>query len=81
MLRSVVSSSTLTSVGYDGGARLLGIEFRHGGVYRYQEVPRAVFEELMRSPSKGRCFDERIRDRYTERQIQIREPLAAARSR
>ena len=72
MLRSVVSSSSLTSVGYDGGAsppRFLEIEFRHGGAYRYQEVPRAVFEELMRSPSKGRYFNERIRDRYTARQI------------
>jgi hypothetical protein len=69
MLRSVVSSSSLTSVGYDGGARLLEIEFRHGGVYRYQEVPRAVFAELMRSPSKGRYFNERIRDRYPAHEV------------
>ena len=69
MLRSVVSSSSLRSVGYDRGGRLLEIEFRHGGVYRYRGVPRQVFDELMRSPSKGRFFNERIRDRYASREI------------
>jgi hypothetical protein len=69
MLRSVVSSSSLTSVGYDRGARLLEIEFRHGGVYRYHDVPSNVFEELVRSPSKGRFFNERVRDSYRSREV------------
>jgi len=69
MLRSVVSSSSLRSVGYDRGGRLLEIEFRHGGVYRYHDVPSSVFAELMRSPSKGRFFNERVRDSYRSREV------------
>jgi lysyl-tRNA synthetase, class II len=65
----LIEDFSLTSVGYDRGARLLEIEFRHGGVYRYHDVPSSVFAELMRSPSKGRFFNERVRDSYRSREV------------
>lgn len=64
MLRQVIDSSSLRSVGYDRVARALEVEFRSGSVYRYDEVPSEVYSELLRSPSKGQFFQERVRDRF-----------------
>lgn len=42
----------------------LDIEFTTGGKYRYFGVPTNVFESMINSDSKGRFFQENIRDRY-----------------
>ena len=68
VLRVAVLSSALKSVGYRGG--VLEIEVASGDVYRYLDVPRKVFLELMRAESKGAFFNERIRDHF-----QVEGPL------
>ena len=65
MRRTAVESTTMRSVGYDSGEQVLEIEFTSGVVYQYLEVPAAVFEELMNAESKGRYFNQEIRDDYT----------------
>lgn len=70
MRRTVVDSTTMRSVGYDPAQEILEIEFTSGAVYQYLEVPRAVFDELMQAKSKGRYFNEEIRDDYAA----VREP-------
>ena len=62
MLRVAVLSSALKSVGYRRG--VLEIQVASGEVYRYFDVPRGVFLELMRAESKGAFFNERIRDSF-----------------
>jgi hypothetical protein len=62
VLRVAVLSSALKSVGYRGG--VLEVEVASGDVYRYLDVPREVFMELMRAESKGAFFNERIRDSF-----------------
>ncbi len=70
MRRTVVDSTTMRSVGYDPAQEILEIEFTSGAVYQYLEVPTAVFDELMQAKSKGRHFNEEIRDDYAA----VREP-------
>lgn len=62
--RTPVKSSNLASVGYNAKARVLEIEFRHGGVYRYFDVPGEIFSALMAAESKGRFFSANIRRRF-----------------
>ena len=64
MLRQVVKSSSLQSIGYDRSTHALEIEFRGGGVYRYDDVPDAIWAELRRSESKGKFFLEHVRDHF-----------------
>lgn len=64
MKRTAVSSKAIASTGYESADRSLEIEFAGGGVYRYYEVPEAVYEELMRADSHGKYFMAHIRDRY-----------------
>jgi len=61
---TVVVSTTLATVGYDGIRNLLQLEFRRGAVYHYFGVPAAVYEALLGAPSKGSYFNQAIRGRY-----------------
>jgi hypothetical protein len=61
---TVVVSTTLSTIAYDGIRNLLQLEFRRGAVYQYFDVPVAVHEALLGASSKGSYFNLAIRDRY-----------------
>lgn len=69
MARIPVDSSSLKSVGYDASAQTLEVEFQHGAVYVYLDVPQDVFEELKAAESKGRFFNSNIRSVYTHAKL------------
>lgn len=69
MRRSPVSSSAISSVGYDRKEKTLELEFSSGGVYDYYEVPPKVYAALMSAESKGRFISEQIRGRYRSTRI------------
>ena len=56
-----VSSSDLKSVGYDEASSTLEVEFLHGGIYEYSNVPESRYSGLMSAPSKGSYFNEYIK--------------------
>ena len=60
MDRKLVSSSELSSVGYDGDSQLLEVEFRVGTIYQYHNVPADVHAALLKASSIGRFFNEHI---------------------
>lgn len=69
MNRIKVDSSNLASVGYDEKNRILEIEFIHGGVYQYFDVPNDDYEALMNASSLGSYFYHNIRDNYEYEKI------------
>lgn len=64
MHRTDVSSSAIASVGYDERSSTLEVEFSSGAVYDYFKVPKKVYRDLLKAPSKGRFVSRRVRDRY-----------------
>lgn len=62
--RVAIDSTSVASVGYDEGARVLEIEFRGGRVYRYRDVPPAVHRLLLRAPSIGEFVNRIVRPRF-----------------
>lgn len=64
MKRQPVESSNLASVGFDKDNEILEIEFNHGGVYQYFEVPAEEYEALMNAGSHGSYFHQNIKDVY-----------------
>lgn len=64
MERLSVESSNLASIGYDAESEILEIEFNHGGIYQYFDVPENVYEELMNADSHGVYFSANIRNDY-----------------
>lgn len=57
MNRVPVSSSNLSSVGYDPATATLEVEFLNGGVYQYFNVPAYVHAGLMSATSHGSHFE------------------------
>ncbi len=67
MYMQPVSSSDLSSVGYENGT--LYIAFNSGGVYSYSNVPVSVYEGLMSASSHGKYFHAHIKNNYPYRRI------------
>lgn len=61
MNRQAVDSSNLASVGYHSQTQTLEIEFIHGGIYQYYNVPKSIYESLMNASSHGQYFDRNIK--------------------
>ncbi len=59
-----LKSSVIASAAYDDDRRILEVKFRTGRVYRYSQVPRSVYEELLVADSAGKYFNEVIRTTY-----------------
>jgi hypothetical protein len=64
MIRQPVTSSNLRAVGYDVTMKCLEVEFRHGGIYRYQGVPEHHYHGLITASSKGTYFAQFIKNTF-----------------
>ncbi|MCK5601397.1 KTSC domain-containing protein [Candidatus Pacearchaeota archaeon] len=60
-----VQSSNLSQVGYDAETQTLGIVFKSGVLYHYENVPQEVFDELIEASSAGRYFNTQIRNSFS----------------
>ena len=61
---TAVESSALATLAYDEASELLQVEFCSRLVYRYFGVPEAVYRALLEATSKGRYFNQTIRERF-----------------
>ncbi len=57
-------SAAIKSFDYDREKQILRVEFAHGGVYQYHDVPELIYKELKDTPSAGQYFNARIRDKF-----------------
>jgi hypothetical protein len=64
-----VSSSLVDKVAYDEPASKLYLQFKGNRVYAYQDVPREVFDDLIRASSFGTYFHAYIKDEYDYQRI------------
>ncbi len=59
-----VSSSNLSSVGYDESTETLEVQFQNGSVYQYHGVSAEIHEQLMQARSVGGFFHSNIRNTF-----------------
>ena len=64
MKRLPVSSSLVAYAGYVPEYKVLEIEFQDGRSYHYFGVPERIYKGLMEAESRGRYFNDHIRDAY-----------------
>ena len=68
MQRTPVTSSDITSIGYEDN--VLEIEFHSGGsVYQYFHVPEQEYNGLMNAQSHGKYFNQNIKNKYQYEKI------------
>lgn len=59
-----IQSTNVAAAGYDAEANAMVIQFK-SGTYRYDNVPRSVFDRFMASESKGKFVNAELRPNYT----------------
>ena len=59
-----VNSSMVYAIGYDPKSKTLEVVFRSGKAWVYEEVPKKVYQELLKSESIGSYMHENIIDCY-----------------
>ena len=69
MQRYPVSSSNISSIGYDQRSATLEVEFTSGDVYRYFDVPEHLHQQFLRAASLGQFLNDNIRYRYRYQKI------------
>lgn len=69
LLRQVVTSEIILSVGYDAVSRTLEVQFRNGWIYRYDSVPEAVYRAFMSAPSHGKYLKRNIVDKFSTTRV------------
>jgi len=62
MARVELQSTSLTAATYQEHGAVLELEFRSGAIYRYIGVPEPVYQGLLSAESKGRYFNQHIRN-------------------
>lgn len=62
MDRQTVKSSNLESIGYNPETQELEIKFHKTGIYVYKNVSESLYNQLMKSQSKGHFFATYIRN-------------------
>ncbi|WP_333446163.1 KTSC domain-containing protein [Microcoleus sp. herbarium2] len=67
-----VESSMIQAAGYDEKSSTLEVVFNSGKTYRYFEVPKTVYLELMESNSKGSYMLSDVIDCFPYEQIKKR---------
>ena len=57
-------SSVIRAFHYHPATAALDIIFVSGRVYRYQNVPAALYQQMCSASSKGTFFNDHIRDHF-----------------
>lgn len=58
-------STAIKSFDYDEDKKILKVEFNHGGIYLYHDLPLAVYKDFQSAPSKGQFFVGQICNKYS----------------
>ena len=61
MERIYVSSSNISSIGYDESQMVLEVEFLSGGIYQYYDIPYETYERFINAESHGKFFHAYIK--------------------
>lgn len=63
-----VESSNVAYAEYNNLLNILEVGFKNNSVYRYFNVPKDVYEQLLTSDSKGRFMHEKVVGKYRSMQ-------------
>lgn len=68
--KEISDSSQIHIVSYDARTLKLGVTFKSGSTYEYDDVPVSVAEELLQADSMGRYFHRFVRSVYKYRKVE-----------
>jgi hypothetical protein len=76
--RQRVESNVISQVGYSQRRHWLEIKFASGAIYRYLDVPRSVYRDLLSAESKAGYYARYIKNNYRSLRVRPRVKDEAA---
>lgn len=67
--RHPVKSSQISYIGYNEDKKELFVTFNTNSTYRYDDVPKEIFDKLMLSNSKGKFLNDHVKNVYVSNKI------------
>ncbi len=64
-----MQSTHILTVNYDSTQKALKIYFFGGGVHEFQDVPYAVYDDIIRAKSKGKYYNEKVKGVYQSKKV------------
>ena len=68
---STVDSSMINKYVYNFATKTLKVEFNSGALYEYKNVESETYDELTKSESTGKFFNEKIKNNFEHSQLLI----------
>jgi len=62
-------STSIEKIGYGEANATLEIQFHSGGRYRYQRVPRTLFEQMVEADSIGKFYHQNIKGKFASEKL------------
>ncbi len=66
-----VKSSNIKKIGYSDSKCELVVEYLSGIKYKYKNVPKMIYMNLLESDSKGRFMNSNIKGKYEYEKVSI----------
>ena len=66
---TTVDSSMINKYVYNFATKTLKVEFNGGSLYEYSNVESDLYDELCKSESTGKFFNEKIKNNYEHIQL------------
>jgi|TARA_R110002060_G_scaffold68053_2_gene76753 hypothetical protein len=66
---STVDSSMINKYVYNFATKTLKVEFKSGSLYEYNNVESDLYDELCKSESTGKFFNEKIKNNFEHIQL------------
>lgn len=64
-----IESSNIDAVGHDPATNELHVHFKNGTKYVHPDIPRAFYQNMLQSPSKGKYYNDRIKGIFAHRKL------------
>ncbi len=68
---TTVDSSMINKYVYNFATKTLKVEFNGGALYEYNNVESDLYDDLCKSESTGKFFNEKIKNNYEHTQLLI----------
>lgn len=73
MKEETIQSKAVHRIRYDEDSAVLEVEFASSLIYRYFDVPRGVYEWLVKADSKGRFINRLVKEQYRYERVDSAE--------
>ena len=75
--REPLPSTALSAAGYSKRLHILELEFCNGAIYRYLDVPAAIYREFQSAESKAQYYVRHIKGNYRSLRLRTAGPRLA----